>query len=350
MPIAHVRVEDGEYAVLDALPAAVLVIHADGTILRANRRAAEILGRSPAQLEYLNVDTDLALDLLGACVAPRGVATDRLERPFTRPDGTQITLGCSCAPMGRDRYVVLFQDISRWHRLRDERDQLMRQAVVGEALPSILHELKNPLAAVTAAVEVLLEEVPPGSTREQLHAILTEVRRMKLGFEGVGAVGREVRAARSAAIDLACRDSFRILAVQMQAAGIHAHCDVPDLPLLPFDPSVIRALVFNLVTNAIHACRAGDTIALHARLTGSGRVFELSIVDTGSGMTREVYDRCTELFFTTKRNGSGIGLTLCHRAVVEADGDLAIETVPGVGTAVTIQLPTVGPARVAPRD
>jgi len=41
---------------------------------------------------------------------------------------------------------------------------------------------------------------------------------------------------------------------------------------------------------------------------------------------------------------------LCHRAVVDADGDLAIETVPGVGTAVTIQLPTAGPARVAPRD
>jgi signal transduction histidine kinase len=56
-------------------------------------------------------------------------------------------------------------------------------------------------------------------------------------------------------------------------------------------------------------------------------------------MTAEVYNRCTEIFFTTKRNGSGIGLALCRRAVEESGGTLTIESVVGFGTSVTIEVP-----------
>jgi signal transduction histidine kinase len=91
--------------------------------------------------------------------------------------------------------------------------------------------------------------------------------------------------------------------------------------------------------NAIQACAAGSTVRLSAGLTEGGRAFELKVVDNGPGMTQQVWRRATELFYTTKRNGSGIGLALCKRAAEEAGGRFEIESVPGFGTAVTLKVP-----------
>jgi signal transduction histidine kinase len=91
--------------------------------------------------------------------------------------------------------------------------------------------------------------------------------------------------------------------------------------------------------NAIQACSSGCTVRLSARLADGGAVFELKVVDNGPGMTQQVWRRATELFYTTKRNGSGIGLALCKRAAEDAGGSFEIESVPAFGTAVTLRVP-----------
>jgi len=328
--------------VLDALPTALVVSDADGVIRRANRRAAEVLDRDPL------IGVAVA-ELLGPWPLPRDGG--RSERTLTRRDGSAVMVGLSASPLAGGATVLVFQDITPWHRLREERDRLLQLAMVGEALPTILHELKNPLAALNAAVEILVEESAPGPVQDQLHAVLQEARRLRLGFDGVGAVGRRLRSPRFSAIDHACREAFRVLAIPARNAGVHTRCDVVDLPLLPLDPAVMRAIVFNLVTNAMHACAAGDTIALHGRLVASGLAFQLTVADTGSGMSAEVQRRCTELFFTTKRNGSGIGLALVQQAVTEAGGRLEIESVPGMGTCITALVPVLAsPRATAPEE
>ncbi|MBK7192284.1 MAG: PAS domain-containing protein [Myxococcales bacterium] len=329
-----------ESTVLESLPTAMLVIDADGVIVRANRRAREILDRPTL------VGTP-AGEILGPWPMPRTNDVARSERTLPRRDGTAITLGFSMSSLPDGATTIVFQDITPWQRLREERDRLMQLAMVGEALPSILHELKNPLAALNAAVEILIEETAPGPVQDQLHAVLQEARRLRLGFDGVGAVGRALRSRRHQAVDQACRDSFRVLEIPARAAGINTRCDVVDLPLLPLDPAVVRAIVFNLVTNAIHACSPGDAINLHVRLVANGLALALTVADTGTGMTHDVYTRCTELFFTTKRNGSGIGLALVRQAVTEAGGELEIESVPGFGTCITALVPVIAAPRVS---
>ena len=328
-------------AIVDALPTAVVVVDAHGRVARANRRAIEILDRP--ELVGLAV-----AEVLGPWPLPRsGGDHPRAERTVTRRDGTCLTLGFSTSSLGDGATAIVFQDITPWQRLREERDRLMQLAMVGEALPSILHELKNPLDALNAAVEILVEETEPGPVQDQLHAILQEARRLRLGFDGVGAVGRSLRSRRNQAIDQACRDACRVLEIPARRANLVPRCDVADLPLLPLDAAVVRAIVFNLVTNAIHACEAGDAIHVHARLVAGGLALAITVTDTGCGMTHEIYRRCTELFFTTKRNGSGIGLALVHQAVTEAGGQLEIESVPGVGTSITAVIPVVAAPRVA---
>src|SRR5690606_33961697 len=117
-----------------------------------------------------------------------------------------------------------------------------------------------------------------------------------------------------------------------------------DMPLLPMDISVIRTIAFNLITNAIHACDAGDQIRVGAGFHADTQQFVLSVEDTGQGMPAEVLERCTELFFTTKSKGTGIGLALCSGAVQAAGGELSIHSEIGGGT--RVELRVVVPTRV----
>lgn len=327
-------------AIVDALPAAVVVIDDHGTIIRANPRACEVLDRR--SLLGLSIHA-----VLGPWPLPPVPEPVRAERNVVRADGTARSVGFAASPIPGGGMVIVFQDLARWQRLRDERDRLMRLAMVGEALPTILHELKNPLAALIAAGEILIEDTAPGAVQDQLHAILGEARRLRLGLDGIGSVGRALASPRYQVIDQACREAFKVLELRANRAGIATRCDVRDLPLLPLEAAVVRAMVFNLVNNAIHACTPGAAINLHARLVDDGRWFELTVVDTGAGMSHDVLVRCTELFYSTKRNGSGIGLAVVRQAVVDAGGKLDVESVPGFGTGITARIPVAPAVRPA---
>jgi len=321
-------------SVLEALPSAVLVVDRDGIVLFVNARAAEILGKRAEELVGANIKP------IFDCTTSPGDA--RATSRVKRSTGETITLGYTVSKLdvqGRALCAVSFADISETVRLTTERDRLLQLAAVGEAMPTLLHEVRNPLSAVLATVELLLEDSVPGEQRDALYAVLTEARRIALTLDGVGAVGRSLRSRRATAIDFACRDICTVMQARAEKANVHLKWELPDLPLLPLDPSTMRALLFNLLTNALAACRPNDTIRVHLRLIHDARDLEVTVVDNGAGMSAEVYTKCTELFFTTKRHGSGIGLALCRRAVEEAGGRMEIQSVPGAGTAVILTIP-----------
>jgi signal transduction histidine kinase len=206
-----------------------------------------------------------------------------------------------------------------------------------------LGKLRDAREAVRARAEQLASfgERPDAARKEacdELSARLAEVRHLMLDFEGAGAVGRPLGADEPAAIDEACREVVRALEPRARARELVVRLDVPALPPIALDPGVVRAILCNLFVNAIHSCRAGAAIVVHARVAASG-AFELTVADTGKGMTAEVYQRCTEPFFTTKPSGSGLGLAFARRAAEEAGGSLEIESVVDVGTSVTLRVP-----------
>ena len=332
-----------------SLGSGLLVAEGEGRVVFANESACAVFGLEPAALCGRSLS-----DLILESARERGTrrlwrATDFLStcRVF-RPDGKEVVVGVRAAevpdlrgPADSHFLVLLFRDITHSGSLRAERDRLIRLAAVGEVLPSILHELKNPLAAVTTTVEVLLEEVGEGPVQDQLHAVLSEVRRMKLTFEGIGLGNQGLRSTRYCPVDFAVIEAFRVLAAPARNKGIETRTEVPALPTLPFNDAVVRAIVFNLVTNSIHACREGDSITVGARLSPLGKDLVLTVADTGCGMTPEVLARCRELFFTTRSNGSGIGLALCQTVIEKIGGELAIRSEEGRGTIVTATMPIV---------
>lgn len=323
--------------VLEQLPAAVCVLDRRGIVVDANARARELLQRPLAGVDV----SDVLVPLTGLLQT----SGEHSSCEVVLPSGRTATLGYTVGHLRGhpDRcYVVSFRDISQVRALQEERDRLLKLAGVGSVLPTILHGLKNPLAAITVAVEVLCEEEVAPDIHQQLVAVLAEIRRMRLALEGVTAIGQDLRGPGFHAVDQTIREAVALLSARAESSHVHLRADVDTFSPLPFEPAVVSAIVFNLTVNALQACASGDTIRLHASCESGS--FELTVSDTGSGMPEQVYRRCTELFFTTRRTGSGIGLALCRQLAERAGGGLEILSVPGFGTSITIRVPVHAPS------
>lgn len=350
-PESVVRSVDAQslaFSVLRALPAALLVVSGDGTTLMANHGACATLERTRAELEGSPIESYLAPLPLVLRRAANDGTTNKIA--VLLPSARRVFVGFSVSEVeglsesfGGAVYAIVIKDITSTERLREEHDRLLQVATINELMPAILHEVKNPLASIAAATELLAEETEDPQVRASARAIMGEVQRMKLNIEGVGSVGRKLRSPRPMPIDGPIREAFVILEALARRKGVSLRGEIGAIPALPLDGSVLCAIVYNLVTNSIQACAAGADVLFEVSYNGAARELSLDVEDTGAGMSEVVLSRCRELFFTSKRNGSGIGLALCDRAVTEAGGTMEIETEQGRGTRVRIRVPAVAP-------
>lgn len=326
--------------VLRTMPAGLMVVDRAGDVVRINPAGQRILGVDALAVGHPVARLLAPLDtLIGGRLPHR-----RHRLSFLRPDGSRGQLCFTAGPADGDHWVVVFQDVTQWDDEQWVRDDLLKIETVDEVLPSLLHELRNPLAAITSAVELLIEETPPGELRTELEAILVEGRRMDLSFQGMGAVGRSLRSTRPQPVASAVREVVRVMRASAARAGVILRLDCPPMPRLYLNAAVVRAVLYNLINNAITACREGDEIRVSARVSDDGAVAQIVVHDTGIGMAPEVLARCTDLFFTTRSHGSGMGLSMCRRAVEEADGSFSVLSTAGRGTRVVIEVPVGDPA------
>lgn len=331
---------------IDGLRAGALAVAADGHICDANPGAAQILRIPLGELRGARLEEVLApIDKLGAPAPADGPSPvdgrDRVELSLRLRDGQQAVLGCSASEVTSDLgrgWVVLFQEISGLVELKRQHERLLQLAAVGESLPSVLHEIRNPLASVTSMLEILVEEAD-GSHQADLHALLGEIRRIVLTLQGIGGLHADLASNGHEAIDTAVREACRIMKPMAEQRGVRVRCEVPDLPLLPLRAPVVRGIVFNLVRNAIDACGSDGDMVLSAALAPDGASLAITVQDTGRGMSEEELARCCDIFFTTKEHGSGIGLPICRRVVERAGGTLGIRSQRGVGTVVVVTVP-----------
>lgn len=243
------------------------------------------------------------------------------------------------AAISEDSWLVKLRNENGWSKLNRERDRLLELATLNEMLPTFLHELKNPLASVMALSELMLEELEEGETRESVAGILQESRRMKLAFEGLGNLSRNLNCDQEQDIGLALVEACAVFKPLFDRLGIELEVDLQPLPRLPLELGGIRGILFNLLNNAKQACRTGDRVTVEAGMDEKGKAFRFAVIDTGAGMSPEVLARCTDLFFTTKPMGSGMGMALCRTALKNLDGNLSIQSTLGQGTRVEASIP-----------
>ncbi len=293
------------------------------------------------------------------------VADDRVRDAFT-PEEIAL-LETVAAQIG----VVLAN--SRVYSRMKERDRL---AALGSMAAGLAHEVKNPLGAIKGAAQ-LLEEVGPASTddpaaREFVGIILEEVDRLNR------VVGSFLDYARPHAgnpipldLNAAVRRTVQILSSQIADGWVDVKQElVEPLPRTRMDPEKFRQVLMNLMQNAIQAMdgQGKITVSTSVRRSARGRVaphdpsgpasrrslsdeaelVEVSIRDTGPGISPKVLRNLFIPFFTTKSKGTGLGLAISQSIVQNAGGTIEVHSQPGDGTTFTIVLPSADDAIATP--
>lgn len=213
-------------------------------------------------------------------------------------------------------------------------------AEIGQLAASLAHEIKNPLAGISGAIQIIGDGIPPDHAHQPIVTeILGQIGRLDATVKDLLQYARPTppRAAK-VELDGVVRRVLRLLQEEpaLQRVRIMYDSAEPDASVYA-DDAQIEQLLINLLLNAAHASDSGAIIRLGVARPGDCVI--LTVRDEGKGMTTEALARAFEPFFTTKARGTGLGLPICKRIVEAHGGDIKLQSELGQGTTVTVHLP-----------
>ena len=213
-------------------------------------------------------------------------------------------------------------------------------AELGQLAASLAHEIKNPLAGISGAIQIMRDAIPRDDAHQPiLGEILAQVRRLD---ETVKDLLQYARPSAPRRTTVSLREAVeRVVNVVQKGASperILVACEEEpgDTELLA-DRGQIEQLIMNLVLNAVHATEQGGDVRVVIKPERQRLV--LQVEDTGKGMTPAVLAQAFEPFFTTKARGTGLGLSICRRIADAHQAEITLVSQLGEGTTVTVVLP-----------
>ncbi|MCF7805984.1 MAG: GHKL domain-containing protein [Candidatus Marinimicrobia bacterium] len=215
-----------------------------------------------------------------------------------------------------------------------------RLAVLGELTASLAHEVRNPLGSITGSAKLLAnDELEPEEKEEVAEILMKEAERMNQVVENyLSAARTEPKSRQKFQLNEVLTSVQRLLAEKTRKRNITFSMRLPNQPVnLTMDRNHLYQILINLLLNAIDAMPEGGTISLSAT-TNSGKL-QLIVEDQGKGIPQEEVANVWNTFYTTKQEGTGLGLPIVKRIVEEYEGQISLESELDKGTKVTIIMP-----------
>jgi signal transduction histidine kinase len=239
------------------------------------------------------------------------------------------------------------------HRITDRTgtDKALQRAeqllIAGNLVAGLTHELKNSLAGVGAAIEVLLSELAISDDhRSVLLRMSEEIRRMELLMKDVLNFARPARPQLSL-VDInvilsnAIASSLENPSHQQEKNGaikITKRC-AADLPKTMADPLQLQQVFVHLLTNAVDSMPDGGSLTVETSYEPNRKLIQISLSDTGKGIRKEYMDKIFEPFFTTKSQRTGLGLAISRRLIEQNGGYISVDNNPNGGAIFKVSLP-----------
>lgn len=223
----------------------------------------------------------------------------------------------------------------RRERLGEAEDKLQRLQSVGA---KVAHELKNPLASIKGLCQLIARNPDSARTQERLTVVASEISRMETILGEYLTFSRPLEDLEPEQVDLSAlgRDVLDVLAGRADQADVTLGIDGGSTKVQA-DPRRLKEALINLVSNAIEATPRGGKVELRVRNGGANATLEVR--DTGRGIPPEVMSRLGTSFFTTRPNGTGLGVVLAQGVIAQHGGQLQYASTVGKGTVATVTLP-----------
>ena len=362
----------------ESSPSGTLLVDERGVIVLANAHVEELFGHRRDELLGMPIEMllsgrpemEAAEDRANHLTALRDRIMEGREREILarRKDGSEFPAEVGLNPVEMPSGVMTLAtvvDISQRkqaeeeaRRRREQIDVLGRASLLGEMTASLAHELGQPLAAILANASAGVRFIDNGDAdaatlREILAAVGEDGRRAQGIIYNVRNAIKKGSALRSR-VDLNKVVENVVLMLRPDAA-VHL-CEMHtslagNLPLIEADPVQMQQVLLNLVTNAFHAMRetpaAKRRVEITTALEGANAVL-VSVRDHGQGISEEGQQRLFEQFYTTRKDGLGMGLPIV-RSIIEAHGGkIAARNAEGGGACFLYELPVTGGSELGP--
>ncbi|MGN7468788.1 PAS domain-containing sensor histidine kinase [Brevibacillus sp. SAFN-007a] len=238
-----------------------------------------------------------------------------------------------------DSMLVVSRDVSEITKTKELLRQSDKLSAIGQLAAGIAHEIRNPLTSLRGFIQ-LLDASVEGTHRNYCQIMLSELDRINLIVSEllVLAKPQAVRFQRKDLSDL-IGNVLSLLESQANLKNIQIHASIdPQLPLISCEENQIKQVLLNICKNAMEALPEGGEIHVRGQLVSAEHI-QISITDNGCGIDPERIPRLGEPFYTTKENGTGLGLMVSQRILEDHGGSLQIESERQQGTTVRILLP-----------
>ncbi|MCH7945834.1 MAG: GAF domain-containing protein [Armatimonadetes bacterium] len=312
-------------AVFDGVGTAVIVLDEQGAVVDCNAPAREYFIDEFA--EWIGSNT--VVPALRETISDmRGYGRQRSVRVEDSTDGrTWLVHG---VPVSSGGLVVTILDVTDHERAVREAERLRRLAEIGQMTAMIAHEIRNPLTGIRSAAQVIREDAAVAG--EFLGVIEEEVLKLDALCEEFLKFARPIQL-ETAFVDLAgpVRDVCERQRSDFRAEDVALTLDVgPDLPKIRLDRRRIEQVVHNLLRNARQACSSGGRVIVRVE------PFQLVVEDDGDGMAEDQIKRLFLPFYTTKPEGTGLGLSNVRRILDAHGAKIDVLSRPGEGSRFTV--------------
>lgn len=340
--------------IVQSINSGLITTDLDGIITLVNQAGEAILGQAEAELVGRSIQESGLFSSrqwgeLTAASEQRGKLRSEVE--LDRGDEPAF-IGFSISQLneGNGRhggYIVIFQDLTHWRKLREELRLKDRMAAVGEMAAGLAHEIGNPLAAISGSVQMLASPGGKGGSgageaaqRRLIEILLKESQRLDRTIKGFLRFARPKERA-SVPFDIArlLAENFELLRNSEEVSSRHRlelDLDPPSAHLLG-DPDQVSQIFWNLARNSLRAMPEGGTLRVAGALGENTYLFRM--IDTGRGMSEEQRTNLFHPFRSFFDGGTGIGMAIVYRIVQDHGGRLLVDSRPGGGTTITVELP-----------
>ncbi len=340
--------------VLDNLSSGLLITDRAGSVTTLNPAAERILGVAAEDVAGRELEDALGAALGGLAAPIRAVLTGgpalgRGELKIVRWDTVVMPLGLSVSHL-RDAAgevsgaIAVFQDLTEVQRMRERIRDADRLAAVGQMAASIAHEIRNPLGSIRGSVEILAAELRlEGHQQRLLELILKESSRVNTIINEFLAFAR-LRPPNRRPVAVGPFLEGVTLQVRQQVAfkggGVQVEMRAAEPALLvSLDAEQMTQLFLNLALNACEAMEYAGRLVLTASAAAGSGCCEFAVLDTGPGLSDEARENLFAPFFTTKKEGTGLGLPMVARIAHAHEGTVEVGTSQAGGAEFRVRIP-----------
>lgn len=346
----NVLVQEHDYMenVLDSTESAIVVFDLDHKVVSSNKVAEKLfdLDRPPVSLETLNIQDNEKLNAIFTRVILTG-KKETVRNLIVDVNGSNHILNATISPLRNSKniiagIIVVGNDMTKTQILEYKLDQLKHYGLLGEIALGLSHDVKNPLMNIRGCAALLKKSDIPADNLDYLNLIIQEVDRIDSIISQMMSFGNVVKNDAYTLLNIndVIYNCIQIINRHKVFKNINLVYDLDkEVPLTNAKNTDLQQIILNVLINSLQAIESDGVITIKSKYEKKKGAVKVIVTDTGIGISQETLDKLFNPYYTTKSDGTGLGLFIVKKVLDKYNGDIKISSRPHKGTKCAITFP-----------